>query len=1096
MKRILIILFVASLAASCLNERITDLREEGEQFVEVSLHDRHNPATRASIAEEDIVEYLDLLVFKADQFLYWRSAYKTNDHFRATLAVDEGIDVHFIANARNMITTLHESGEIVAGMSWEQIRQKLVDTEPVRLKYTDPSEIRLPMWGLMQNQNVQDIPVNNWGSLYLVRSVASVDVLVNEEMNDFLFTLEDIYLYFAPKKGFLAPSLTNYDAFGHTVIASESPADMQTMLTLYSNAYDANNQSIANKLYLYDNDTDESNRTQLPDKTRRNTRLVVGGTHKGKKYYWPVDFEAGDNLDKVTRNWKYIFQINSVSSAGYADPETASTEPSIGMNVNIVKWNEKEENEFFVSSSYYVGITGSRDVVLYSEQGSSYTLDIRSNIKASQISLDFADTHNGATVRHSGEVYNDRFKVETIADAEDNLTGLIVTALQDYNDQSGAEESNLDRVIFTAGRIEFDLSITQLNSRNLYLNLVRPEEGIPVFPSSPGTSTGNFSVIASGSWTATLFLDGFSFSGDDPDKTTLTSAEAAEGKFWIWTSSPNPTYSSRQGVVVVTLDEDPEHYAVSIVLSQKAPGGISVLPESEVVFDGSGTAILSDLVEIFPSYDDNGSGSDPRYLINDWIYELYNYGTEEPYSGNRFSVSLQNRTGATNTIPGTSGLNTLRIATNGANNSTLRERATLRVWLVEDESKYAEITLIQRPKTFTLNPSTVPIIPVVGGETPLITVEGDSDMKWKAITMTIAAPFESRNLVNHEPSFFDQNGNALDISQPQNMDTQFRITMPKIYWPNREITNITIVVLVELLNPDGTGTGVTANISVMQQPLQSKGFYAWDANTNGWGSLIGGNYFGAYQSALNGWAGYRVSTNYVNTSYEETTYVHLSSRKLKIYNWSTINSFIANKDGVTVILGDDADANTVLNDIESPLCQAGYSIASEKGGAGASYGLAVVNNNVSWTRIYQLLMKYGKHTKTPSLSSKTQPGAGYIHFKMDGYRSEATTIPFSAVAIVKNISSGNTIMAIDPKNKLVFLGECQIFESPENGKNIDSYGDANGFMYNFLYYMENAAKYGSHFTDMLIDFVNEGTSSLKFNPVPPPWDEVWGNNKW
>lgn len=1095
MKRILIILFVTLLAVSCSSERSIDTyQEEGEQFVEVLLHGRHYSATRAAIAEENIVEHLDLFVFKDDKFLYWRSAYKVNERFRASLAKGEGLDVHFIANARNIINALHENGEMTAGMSWEQLRKKLVDTEPVGLKYTDPSEIRLPMWGLMQNQRVQDVAVNSWGSLYLIRSVASVDVLVSENVDNFTFTLEDIYLYFVPRKGFLAPSAENYDVAGHTVIASESPADMQTILTLHTDAYDTENQSIANQLYLYDNDTDDSSRTQQPDKTRRNTRLVIGGRYKGKKYYWPVDFEAGNNtLDKITRNWKYIFQINSVSSAGYTDPEMASTEPPVGMNVNVVKWNEKEENEFFVSSTYYVGITGSRDVVLSCEQGSAYTVAVRSNVKASQISLDFADAHNGTSIQGPGEVYNQRFKVEAVADGDDNLRGLLVTALQDYNDSKGEEDSNRDRVIFTAGRIEFELSLTQIKSRNLYLNLIRPEEGVPVFPSAPGTMTGEFSVVASGPWTASLFLDGFSFSGIEADKIQLTSAEATEGKFRIYTTSPNPTYGPRQGVVVVSLDEDPEHYAVSIVLSQKAPGGISILPESEIEFEGSGEAVISDLVEIFPSYEDDGIGSMPRYTISDWGYGLFDYDTKEPYSGNRFTVSLQNRTGATNIIPGTNGLNTLQVAVNGANNTTVRERVILRVWLVEDKSKYAEIVLIQRPKSFTLSPATVSIIPAVGGTTSLITVEGDSGMKWNAVSAMVSTPYSGRRLVNHEASFFDQNGNALDLSQPQDMSTQFRVVMPKIYWPNREISNITLVVLVELLNPDGTGTGVKANIGVMQQPLYSKGFNAWDVRPDGWGSLMGGNHFDAYKSAINSWSGYRVSRNYVESGSEATTYVHLNTRNLKTYNWSDINTFIARKDGVTLILGDDSDAQSVLNSSSSPLYLTGY--RTEYGGDGSGYGVAVVNSDVFWTRIYQLLMRYGKYVKTPELSTKTKYGAGHIHFKIDNVRSEATSIPRTAVPVVKNLRSGRTIMGIDPTTKLIYLGECQLFESPENS-DIATYGHGYAFMCNFLHYIENAAKYGSHFTDMLIDFVNLGTPSQKLNPVPAPWDEVWGDNKW
>lgn len=468
MKKIPILLFIALLAgSSCAREEMIGGGKSVEQEVEISLD--APPGTRAAIAEEKIVEGLDLLVFKSDQFQYWRSAYKVNNKFRATLSVGDGLDVHFIANARSLLTELYDDGKLTKGLSWEEMRQLLVDGDPSKFAYADASGIRLPMWGVLQGRNVKDVPINHWGTLTLLRSVASVDVVVSEDVPDATFTLKDMRLYFVPDRGFLAPSLANYDAGESAVKAPESPAGMQTSLTLYSSAYDAACKSIANRLYLYDNDTDESNRTELPDPSRRHTRVVVGGEYEKTMYYYPIDFETdNDALDRVTRNWKYIFLINSASSRGYTDPETASKEPPVGLNVSIVQWNEKEESDFYVSGPYYVGIICNKDddnnkyVELERPQGSTHTVILRSNIKAGQIQLGFEPGMNGDPVEIPGGIENDRFRVEKTVDSKGYITGLVFTALQEYNKADAT--TNRDTLIFTSGRIRFGISITQLGS--------------------------------------------------------------------------------------------------------------------------------------------------------------------------------------------------------------------------------------------------------------------------------------------------------------------------------------------------------------------------------------------------------------------------------------------------------------------------------------------------------------------------------------------------------------------------------------------------------------------------------------------------------
>lgn len=148
------------------------------------------------------------------------------------------------------------------------------------------------MWGMLKKQDVNDRVINYWPLLSLTRSVASVDVYVANGIDYFI--LKDITLFHVPDKGLLGNVPANVTD-GQALEAS-SPADMQTGLTLESDSYNSTDRSIANKLYLYDNDTEN----ETADK--KHTRLVIGAEYKGTKGYYPVDFEDTD-ADKLIKSY-------------------------------------------------------------------------------------------------------------------------------------------------------------------------------------------------------------------------------------------------------------------------------------------------------------------------------------------------------------------------------------------------------------------------------------------------------------------------------------------------------------------------------------------------------------------------------------------------------------------------------------------------------------------------------------------------------------------------------------------------------------------------------------------------------------------------
>lgn len=472
MKRLLFLLMgtLALVATSCSKEKPTgpDTRTDGtEVAVEIPVYTSAvTRATEEGTPDENAVQTLDLLVFKGGKFQYWRNAYKSNGNFRATLKIDTGIDVYFLANSRSIVEALFTSDAVIESYkdsSWETLRALLIDTDPTRLVQTSSTFTSLPMWGKLTNQKVEDISVNHWATVDMLRSVASVDVYLKSTVDNFI--LEGISLYFVPNKGYIGVADANYE--NKAVKAADAPSGMTTTLKINSSDYNTTTRSIANKLYLYDNTVKEGD--ALTDNARH-TRLVIKGKYQGQSYYYPVDFENADgDLLTIMRNWKHVFIIESVSGRGYTDEDVASKEPPIHMNVNVIDWNLKEEGDFGVSGPYYVWLQ-KKSVTLTREAGAYAKVKMTSNVQGDLIDLAFSTTKNGTVVDIDGTdpgmvgdgIQNDRFRVEKVLDGSGFITELRITAVANYNGTNLA--SNTDEVVITAGRIRFVVAINQISS--------------------------------------------------------------------------------------------------------------------------------------------------------------------------------------------------------------------------------------------------------------------------------------------------------------------------------------------------------------------------------------------------------------------------------------------------------------------------------------------------------------------------------------------------------------------------------------------------------------------------------------------------------
>jgi len=661
---------------------------------------------------------------------------------------------------------------------------------------------------------------------------------------------------------------------------------------------------------------------------------------------------------------------------------------------------------------------------------------------------------------------------QTSATLSGNVLTIIATAL---------DESELERLgTITLGfaGLEATVNVIQSGIADNFLKVHLPSgANIPRFAPFAGIASDWIRVEASGDWTAEIFTDapdGFSFGGTSLGviRNVISSAEPADAalinnnRFQIFTYSANPDATVREAFIVVTLDDDPEHHAVVFRISQAPAGGISVVPnQTTVTFNGAGTglaAVPNNTTTTFNVRPSEIVNPDDSVTIAEWDWELLPAGSDSYFS----VTDIHSLTDPAD--------NSLTVSAVGMNLAGSQRTATLRIFLVANPSTFVDIRLVQQPMSINLSPNTVPAVGYVGGRTQPISVVGDASLQWSAAIVTNGGTAgDGRTLVQHEAKLFIQGGGEVDPLATYSMATQFYVAFPKVYYPNRQIT----------ISADVTVTvaGMTQTIRVTQNPLMPNNMTSFNiiGSSQNWGAL-GNTYNQAWDAALATIPGYsRLSTNgnLTTTSVNPTvSYLHVVPQQGNAaatnWNWAVVHDFINVRDGFVVIAQQSSALNAV-NNSNSPIRMAGYN--------NLVYG--VNSNNVqitethsSQTKVYQFLMERGNR---PLTAAQVQS------FHNDGINTVIPgPWPASAVIMMTKTSNDNQAqLIIDPENRFLYIGESQIFW---NSSNVS--GNRQIFLDNLMFYVGNASKYGSHFTDL---FIEDGRT----NSQPAPWDDWWGANR-
>lgn len=462
-----------------------------EVEIEISTAPQQSKSTRAPLdgqdkdtgdAKERIVNTLDLLVFSAgDEFLYRREAVKLSSDentFRALLVEsEETLTVHLFANCQALLRTW-EAGGTRTGLSWETVHGQLADAQPERLVNSGDFQ-PLPMWGTLKDKISSTSSPTKWGPVSMLRSVASIDLFVEQNTKTADFVLTDLFAYFAANKGFVGAIEKSSATPPKQYLV---PADMATSLnavegtrmqatgkkqyTVVENSETLTYDGIAYQMYIYEN---EYLNTSNGD-AKRPTRAIVAGYYKQtgdpadwEKSYYPVDLVYDNGQYRpVIRNWKYEFKVTAVNGPGYPSLEEAARGATSDLNVNIISWN-KDDVQIGVKGHYYVTME-SKEVYLWRYRDDFKKLNLSYEVKdddPAQFTIHFKDDSNGDETAVTNGIENDWFRVvmNQTPGTGGGTVEFTVTALQDY-DKDHCEE--FVKVKFRD--LEFTVYITQLDS--------------------------------------------------------------------------------------------------------------------------------------------------------------------------------------------------------------------------------------------------------------------------------------------------------------------------------------------------------------------------------------------------------------------------------------------------------------------------------------------------------------------------------------------------------------------------------------------------------------------------------------------------------
>ncbi|MDR2882202.1 MAG: hypothetical protein LBU98_00250 [Alistipes sp.] len=826
----------------------------------------------------------------------------------------------------------------------------------------------------------------------------------------------------------------------------------------------------------------------------------------GKTLYYRANIVNANNAQTLTRNHVYNLVIQDADrELGKDSEQEAYLGESNGLSYFIGDWSE-DLNGLVVSDGIST-ISIPTKMVAMGRDASTAELRIHT----------FSTLADPAPLRIRSQSYTPATNTAGDPSITATLDGNTLQINSTDLDADGTPRSGV--IVLSYAGLEIAMNVSQSGTNDYFLTVTEPDGGILPFAAYAGIPSGLINVQASGNWTARLYMAGFSFDNQqaaDPDKWIWTNPanpgdegypaggytdgrpsynntlrlltpdenDSTVKKFRVWTHSHNDTNGPRNAFVVVSLDGvnkytgepladtytsiiqltqnyvralhyTPSHKDPTVEADRQSSGGVTTFNGAGALATGASMINNSDWWFVNPGYQTDGvptsgilpwnallvstGGADDRDFFEIVRTDTDTTTPDDPtlpgYNETTHRVTRYNATDETK--------NYVRVRAKGINVSGREYRVTLRVQT--DPGTFADITVVQQPLPLKLSPAVITDqIPIAGGMSEPIAVDTDPSMKWKFTlqtnSSTSTAETGSRRLVHHEATLVDEAGNPLVEGQEYPVSTKFRVKFPRLYLTNHGISAQALVTVN--VGPQ------SQTISVNQAVLSWRYVYAHFNYTGiGYGSLNMAGY--------NYTAGLKPLIVLLNRSTEPTYNggpfignTHFLHRTNELnYEWTNTNDYVENGDGVFWLVADYAARTGNMSGFASEF---GWSFSSAGGNHWWNAG--------SETKVYEFIRNY-------TATNLTTLGV------YDGESTKATSIPSSATGII-GADGGGYYVVIDPKTRVVYVGESQTLGQLENGA-----------LRRVWPYAALTAKYGRSFSDMLVEDADGG--------VPAPWDAYW-----
>ncbi len=784
-------------------------------------------------------------------------------------------------------------------------------------------------------------------------------------------------------------------------------------------------EEVKGKLYAFENVVAEP---EANDK--ETTCLIIGlktNPNQDKVRYYRVNIHQTDIAQKLKRNSSYQIIINSVTGEGSSTEYEAWTQNRNQLLISVNNWNLDDNGMILTDGTNALGLTVKR-----------VNLDPAGDVR--EYSLYTAGTGVLEITRFDLPFEEDGITPGFTTVMEGNMLKVTATRLPTGKDmRRGSIE-----VSFAGLRGNITIVQQPMNEKMLRLDRTKIDKFAPEGPS--GMAEGPIVVTASEPWIAEIFnVDavsvnpGFSFKPDGEVATKLDSKTNLMGEsFQVYTTGDNPDGNSeRSGFIIVSLVEDPDNYSIAIPLVQKVVSGLQVLPAVfDVRFFADETPVNTDMA----------------------IGNLYEFTVTS--GGASWSVGLSGGdTGAFVVDKITDTKFTVKVKEKNLTAAAL----TSTIKITGDDDNTINLPVIQQAAVISASPSGGV---AANGGTVTVNVNS-SNLPWDA---EIIENWESGSSACPHEAWIEASTNGAKGVKLTNQAANgtFKVGFDELYFP---LANLTPKIKIKV-SISGV-PGISQTIEVVQLPFKPTELKVMDVRHYYYGSLGGSvSYFTGYNnflraSTLFGPGGTvnlpTVSVTEVDRNASPGTissqyrYLHAggspndydADRYTSVENWRLAN------DGVVVYTS--SVKGKQFTDPNSTLTLLGYTPAGRLYTAPARINTALLTGgDVLAKNIMNYLLNDGP------FGVVNNPGS--LSFTMDAtcvsLENYSTGIP-----VIIN-GEGKAILVIDPKNRLVFIGEEQVFDT---GYNIKITGDKDRFLGNLLSYVLNAAINGSAFTEIFSD---------------------------